>query len=96
VQNIEDARAEARKGGGSPALAGWLAEKYNYWRSCWYKSTNTDTAMLCPDVVEEEEESCSSRQRTAAADQYSACIFAQPVSICTFIPAATPVFVLLY
>ena len=23
---------------------GWLVQKYKYWRSCWYKSTNTGAA----------------------------------------------------
>ncbi len=29
------------------AFAGWLAQKYKYWRSCWYERTSTDAATLC-------------------------------------------------
>jgi hypothetical protein len=28
---------------------GWLIQKCKYWRSCRYKSTNTDTPPLCPE-----------------------------------------------
>jgi hypothetical protein len=32
------------------ADAGWLVQKYKYWRSCWYKSTNTDAATPLHDA----------------------------------------------